>query len=100
MELIATMQMALRKPVNPFYWVYWAYTILQGYYSPNWEYRDGYTLRFHSALACEGYGPITNWLCKKAREMVHRDYGDFGQLLGHYFGKFHHPIVKLCKGKW
>jgi hypothetical protein len=100
LEMLATMQMALRLRVNPFCWLYWALSILKNYYFPNWEYRDGYTLPFHSAIASQGYGPLTDWVCKKARESVRKDYTDFGNLLGHYFAKFHHPIVKLCKGIW
>jgi hypothetical protein len=101
MEMMATMQMSLRKWVNPVYWLVWAVTMLMlpiGWV--NREYRDGYTLRFHSAIACEGYGPITNWICRRVRKAVARDYGDFGGLLSAYFGKPHHPIVALCKDKY
>lgn len=100
-NLIATMQMAQGENVNVFFWLYWAATMLQLVYFPgDKSYRDGYTLRFHSALACEGYGPLTNWVCRKVREAIARDYSDFGQLLGAYFAKPEHPIVALCKGKY
>ncbi len=100
-NLIATMQMAQGKIVNPFSWLWWAITMMLlplGKVDKN--YHDGYTLRFHSALACQGYGFLTNWICKKVREAVARDYVDFGLLLGAYFAKPQHPIVKLCKGKY
>jgi hypothetical protein len=99
-NLVATMQMASGKMVNPFLWVWWAATMLQLVYFPNKTYHDGYTLRFHAALACEGYGRLTNWVCKKVRGAIARDYGDFGKLLGAYFQKPEHPIVELCKGKF
>ena len=99
MEVIATMQMATGKWVNPFFWLYWAVSMMQIVLKPNKSYQDGYTLRFHSALACEGFGPITNWICKKARLAIARDFGDFGLLLGAYFGKPQHPIVALCKDR-
>lgn len=100
-NLIATMEMSQGKWVNPLKWCYWAGTMLQLVYLPGDKtYRDGYTLRFHSALACEGYGPLTNWICKKVRSAIARDYGDFGLLLGAYFAKPDHPIVALCKGKY
>lgn len=100
-EVIATMQMSLNNwYVNPFYWLWWAVTMLTLVYFPgDKSYRDGYTLRFHSAIVCEGFGPISRWICKKVRQAVARDYVDFGQLLSAYFGKPQHPIVALCKDK-
>ena len=102
MEVIATMQMSVNKwLVNPIYYLYWAVSMLLLVYAPgDKSYRDGYTLRFHSALACEGFGPITNWICKKVRTAVARDYQDFGNLLGMYFAKPQHPIVAFCKDKF
>lgn len=99
-NLIATMQMAQNKVVNPLCWLYWAEVMLQLAYKPNKSDQDGYALRFHSAIACEGYGPLTNWICKKVRAAVARDYGDLGGLLSAYFGKPQHPIVALCKDRY
>lgn len=100
-EMMATMQMSLKMWANPFYWTYWAVTMLMlGFGWVNKEYDDGYTLRFHSAIACEGYGPVTNWICRKVRKAIARDHGDFGGLMLSYFEKPDHPIVKLCKGKY
>jgi hypothetical protein len=95
-ELIATMQMTLKEDVNPFFWLYWAGIMLWTAYAPNKKDHDGYILKYHSALACEGYGLVTDWICKKLRLAVKRDFGDFGQLLGEYFNK-PHPLVKLLK---
>lgn len=100
-NLIATMEMSQGKLINPLRWVWWAATMLQLVYLPGDKtYRDGYTLRLHSALACQGYGWLTNWVCKKVRGAIARDYGDFGKLLGAYFAKPDHPIVSLCKGRY
>lgn len=99
-EVIATMQMTNNKwLVNPFYWLYWAGSMMSLVWFPNKDYHDGYTLRFHSALACQGFGPITNWICKKVRGAVARDFGDFGGLMLAYFNQPNHPIVPLCKDK-
>lgn len=99
MEVIATMQMASGRFVNPIYWLYWAATMLRVAVFKDKDH-DGYTLRFHSALACDGYGPVTSWICRQMRKAVARDFGDLGQLLGKYFVKMHHPIVALCAGKY
>jgi hypothetical protein len=99
MEVIATMQMASGRFVNPIYWTYWAVNMLRVAAFKDKDH-DGYTLRFHSALACEGYGPVTSWICRQVRKAVARDFGDLGQLLGRYFVKMHHPIVALCYGKY
>lgn len=101
MEVVATMQMQQNRwYVNPFYWTYWLISMLSLVVKPNKEYRDGYTLRFHSALACQGFGPITNWVCKKVRRAIVRDFGGFGQVLDAYFGNSKaHPIGKLCKDR-
>lgn len=95
-NLMATMQMSLGESVNPFFWLWWAATMLQIVYMPNKGNQDGYTLRFHSALACEDYGPITEWICGKVKQAVVRDFGGLGSLLAAYFGKPNHPLVKLC----
>lgn len=100
MEIIATMQMSLGIAPNPFVWAYWAATMMQLVLKPKKDYIDGYTLRFHSALAVEGYGPVSNVICKLVRNALNRDHGDLGQLLGSYFNKPEHPIVELCKGKY
>lgn len=100
MEVMATMQMQQNKwYVNPFYWAYWAVSMIQLVWKPNPGYRDGYTLRFHSAVAVQGFGPITNWICKKVRAVVVRDFGGFGECLDAYFTpEKGHPVAKLCKG--
>lgn len=101
MEVIATMQMASGSAVNPIYWLYWAVSMLSLVYGKkNPLYQDGYTLRFHSALACEGSGFITNWICKKIREEVLKTYGGFGEMLLSYFNQPSHPIVVLGAGKY
>jgi hypothetical protein len=101
MEVIATMQMAAGRFVNPIYWLYWAVTMLT-LLSPKRDIRrqDAYTLRFHSALACDGYGPITSWICKRVRKEVVKDYGGFGQMLAMYFNKPEHPIAALAANKY
>lgn len=99
-NLMATAQMSQGEWVNPFFWIYWAATMLQlCVQGMNAGGHDGYILRFHSALACQGYGPITNLICRLVRNKVKADFGGFGQLLGAYFAKPEHPIVALCRDK-
>lgn len=101
MEVIATMQMASGSFVNPIYWLYWAVSMLTLVYGKkNTSYQDGYTLRFHSALACEGHGWATNWICQKVRKQVQKDYGGFGEMLLSYFNQPTHPIVPYTAGKY
>lgn len=98
-NLMATMQMSQRKLVNPFFWFYWAVTMLWlGFGFADKTYRDGYTLRMHSALACQGYGPVTNWICSRIGKAIQRDYGDVGGLISAYFNNPNHPLVQLLKG--
>lgn len=101
-EVIATMQMQQNRfYVNPVYWLWWAITMMSLVMKPNTEYRDGYTLRFHSALVCESFGPITAWICRKVRKVMVRDFGGFGQVLDAYFTPSKgHPLAQLCKDKY
>jgi len=96
MEVMATMQMCLREPVNVVYWLYWA-AIMYGWAraaKDNEENDD--ILRFHMAMACEGYGPLTDFICMKVREKIAKD-GGIGTILGEYFEKPNHPLVGLLK---
>lgn len=98
LEFIATLQMASKKFVNPFYWVYWFINMWLIYWKADKSNLDSYTLRLHMAIACQGYGPLTNWACSKVHQAIARDFGDFGALLGVYFQNPNHPIVALLKG--
>ena len=101
MEVIATMQMASGSFVNPIFWTYWcASMLLLVYGKKNPSYQDGYTLRFHSAVACQGRGIVTDWICKKVREEILKTYGGFGEMLLSYFNQPTHPIVVLGAGKF
>jgi len=96
-NLIATMQMAQGKLVNPFLWVWWAITMLLTYYKPNGDL-DTYALNTHSANACQGYGWLTNWVCNKVRAAVKRDYGDFAGVMDAYLSHVPNPYHNLLTG--
>lgn len=97
MEMMATMQMSLREFVNPIYYIYWLATNYVWLKFGKKEHKDSYILRYHSAMACKGYGKFTDKMCDAIFHKINKDFGDFGQLLGYYFNKMHHPIVKLLK---
>ncbi len=97
-NLVATMQMSQRKFVNPFYWTYWCAIMLLMWYKPNVSDLDSYALNFHSALACQGYGPLTNWVCGKVHAAIKRDYGDMGQFMAAYVGTPNNPYTTLLSG--
>lgn len=95
-QLIATMQMAQGRWVTPWRWLYWAGSMLM--LAKNWDTgMDSYTLRIHSAKACQGYGPLTNLVCWAVRKTVAKRQGDFGTVCAKYFGP-NHPLVKLLTG--
>lgn len=95
-EMIATMKMSIDKFVNPIAWLYWAYFMLQGYISGFDKIsQDGYTTRLHMAKAAQGYGTLTDWVCYLYLKQLKTHYGSLGAVLSDYFGKPHHPIVKL-----
>lgn len=100
MEMIATMQMAVsRWWVNPIYWSYWAITNYVWAKSAKNDHEDDDILRYHSAMAAQGFGYFTNKICKMVHEKIHKDHGDLGVLVGvEYFNKPQHPIVNLLKG--
>lgn len=96
-QFIATMEMAQGKLVTPWRWLYWAGSMLALVYSSNPNNIDSYTLRIHSAKACQNYGPITKKICDRVLAAVKRDHGDFGGVCAKYFGASH-PLVKLLSG--
>lgn len=97
-NLIATMQMAQGKLVNPIYWIWWAITMLLMYYRPNKSDLDSYALNMHSANACQGYGWLTNWVCNKVRAAVKRDYCDFAGVMNAYLSNVPNPYSALLSG--
>ena len=96
MEMMATMQMSLKERVNPIYWLYWAAVMYGWAKSKKDDHEDDDILRFHMAVASQGYGFLTNYICRKVREKVVAD-GGLGLILGEYFEKPNHPLVNLLK---
>jgi hypothetical protein len=97
-NLIATMQMAQGKFVNPIYWIWWSITMLLVYYKPNITNLDSYGLSIHSANACQGYGPLTNWVCNKVRAALKRDFVDMGGFMDAYLNNVPNPYSALLSG--
>jgi hypothetical protein len=97
MELIAVLQMASGVSVNPIYWAYWCATMMWPVLFPNKDDKDGYILRWHGAISCEGYGTLTNRVCSMTHSAIKRDYGDIGKVLDAYFSEKDHPLVKLLE---
>jgi len=96
MEVMATMQMSLRERVNVIYWLYWA-IVMYGWARAEKDNReDDDILRYHLAVASQGYGWLTNKICAKVRKKIVKD-GGLGYILGDYFQKPNHPLVKLLK---
>lgn len=98
-DLIATMQMALRERVNIAYWLYWAAIMGMLIMKKNTDH-DANMMAWHSSYACEGYGIITNLVCKAVRASMLKNWGGAGQLLSEYFGKPQHPLVSLLNDKF
>jgi hypothetical protein len=96
MEMMATMQMSLQEQVNPVYWLYWAFVMYGWAKSSKDDHQDDDILRYHMAMASQGYGFLTNYICRAVREKVVAD-GGLGAILGQYFDKPNHPLVNLLK---
>lgn len=92
-DVIATMKLATQKWMNPLDWLYWACFMLLSSTKDN----SGCVLRLHMASAAEGFGPLTNWVCDRARDKIFKAFPDFGQLLSAYFANPQHPLVNLLK---
>lgn len=99
MELCAQIEMTAKKPVNPLYWTYWALVMLSNTFSkPNISNSVADVLHYCSALSCEGYGPLTNLICKMFRRSVHKKFGDIGYMFGWSNQHPDHPLVKFLEG--
>ncbi len=94
---LATMQMSLRERVNPFNWLWWAITCLYNAWFGNQSGNNGDCLILQSSIACQGYGRLTNWICKQIHKGIKRKYGSAGGLMLAYFGDPNHPLVDLLK---
>lgn len=92
MEMMATMQMCLQEQVNPLYWLYWA-SIMLYWAKSKADAREG-LLNFHMAMACQGYGFLTNYVCAQVRNKMTAS-GGLGVVVGDYFNNPKHPLVNL-----
>jgi hypothetical protein len=92
---LAVMQMSLRKFVNPFNWIWWcASSLNSAWYGDNSD-NNGDCLILQGALAAQGYGPLTNWVCGQIHKGIARKYGSAGGLMESYFNDPNHPLVAL-----
>jgi hypothetical protein len=94
---LATMQMSLREDVNLFFWTYWAVSNLWNAWFGSSSDNNGDCLALHSAIASQGYGPITNWICRQVHSGIERKYGSAGGLMFEYFQNPRHPLIALLK---
>jgi len=94
---IATMQMALKERVSPFSWMVWAGTSLYSAWFGNSSGNNGDCLFLHSAVAVQGYGFLTDWVCNQIHKGIARKYGSAGGLMQAYFADSNHPLVQLLK---
>jgi len=95
LNLKATMQMASKEPVNVFAWAYWALWIFSSYLSNN---NGAYCLKWCSAMAVEGYGPITNFICKIMYNKINKEYGSISGLMESYFANSNNPLIGFVDG--
>jgi len=94
---LAVMQMSLRERVNLFFWMYWAVTCLWDFCFGKTSDNNGDCLMLHGALAAQGYGPLTNFICKLIHKNIKRKYGSAGVLMSDYFQNPLHPLCQLLK---
>lgn len=94
-DVIATIKMAAGQVINPFDWLYWAISTL--FLNEN-SGNNAYILAFHSCIAVEGYGWLTDLIVKHTQKKIANDCGDFGKLLSTYFKDPNHPLIKLLGG--
>ena len=92
---LAVMQMSLREWVNPIFWLWWALTSLNNAWFGNSSNNNGDCLALQGSLAAQGYGPLTNWVCKQIHNGIKKNYGSAGGLMESYFQDPNHPLVAL-----
>lgn len=92
---LAVMQMSLREKVNPFFWFYWACSALYSAWFGNSSDNNGDCLFLHGAIAAQGYGKLTNWVCKQIHNGIKRKYGSVGGLMASYFQDPTNPLIAL-----
>jgi hypothetical protein len=92
---LAVMQMSLRYGVNPFFWTYWAVTTLRSAWLGDKTDNNGDCLILQGTVAAQGYGPLTDWICKQFHGGIKRKYGNVGGLMAAYFDNPDHPLVAL-----
>lgn len=94
-NFVATVKMASGNNVSLFDWFYWAISMELTRYSSN---NNTWILASHSAWACEGFGPLTDWIIGRFQAKLTVKYGDFGKLLGTYFQNPNNPLIGLLDG--
>jgi len=92
---IAVMRMSLREPINPFMWLWWAVSCLYSAWTGDESDNNGDCLILQGSLAAQGYGFLTNWVCKQIHKGIKRKYGSAGGLMATYFQNPKHPLVAL-----
>ena len=95
--LLAVLQMSLRYDVNPLFWIWWATTTLSTSWFGNSTNNNGDCLILHGCIAAQGYGPLTNWICRQFHKGIRRKYGSAGVLMSDYFQNPLHPLCQLLK---
>lgn len=94
---LAVMQMSLRYGVNPFFWVWWAFTTLSTSWFGNSTNNNGDCLILQGCIAAQGYGPLTNWVCQQFHKSIKRKYGSAGGLMEVYFQDPANPLISLLQ---
>lgn len=94
-DVIATIQMAAKKRVNPIYWTYWMFTMLSAYLQGEKSDHNAFKLRYTSCRAIEGYGFFTDLTCRLFYARLRKVHGSLGELNVKYFNNPEHP-----DGKW
>ena len=95
--LLAVLQMSLRYDINPFFWLWWAVTALSTSWFGNSTNNNGDCLILHGCSAAQGYGRLTDWVCRQFHKGIKRKYGSVGGLMQVYFQNPQHPLCALLK---
>lgn len=94
---LAVMQMSIKEQVNPIDWVYWAVSSLYSAWFGDSSGNNGDCLMLHGAIAVQGYGKISDWVCRQIHNGIKRKYGSAGGLMLAYFADPTNPLVNLLK---
>lgn len=90
-DVVAVIQMAANKPVNFFYWIYWAITMLMIYTQDRKSNHNAFILRYTAARAVEGYGFMTNLVIKLFKKRFIKIWNSLGEVKAAYYNNPEHP---------